>query len=299
MNNNLITCKNLTFIYEGSNVAVKDLSFTVSKGDYLCIVGENGAGKSTLIKGLLHLKKPESGTIEYAPSLDPRDIGYLPQQTPVQKDFPASVREVVLSGCLNRLRRRPFFGIREKKIALSNMERLGIADLQDRCYRELSGGQQQRVLLARALCASRKVLLLDEPAAGLDPVVTQELYDLIAGINRELGITIIMVSHDIHSSLKYTRHILQLSHRHRFFGTARDYRQSVAGQIFIRESEGAYGPDVIRKPDEADGTEMIRDEAGNPARGAVTGAARNPDRSDGTEMKRDTVRDQKGDSDND
>lgn len=251
MNNHIITCKNLTFTYEDSNIVVDNLTFTVSNGDYLCIVGENGAGKSTLIKGLLHLKKPESGTIQYAPSLDPRDIGYLPQQTPVQKDFPASVREVVLSGCLNRLRLRPFFGSGEKKTALTNMERLGIANLQNRCYRELSGGQQQRVLLARALSASKKVLLLDEPTAGLDPAATQELYDLIAGINQELGITIIMVSHDIHASLKYARHILQLSHRQRFFGTAEDYRQSAAGQFFIRESEGEAGPDVIPEPERA------------------------------------------------
>ena len=174
----LITCKNISFVYDGVP-AVKDLDFSVEPNDYLCIVGENGAGKSTLVKGLLRLKKPASGTIHMGNGLLAKEIGYLPQQTAGQKDFPASVYEVVLSGCLNRLGLKPFYTKREKELANENLQKMGITKLKNRCYRELSGGQQQRVLLARALCATKKVILLDEPAAGLDPVVTQNLYELI------------------------------------------------------------------------------------------------------------------------
>ena len=165
----LITCKNVSFAYDGVT-AVRDLNFSVAQRDYLCVVGENGAGKSTLISGLLRLKKPFSGTICMGGGLLPGEIGYLPQQTAIQKDFPASVYEVVLSGCLNRLGAKPFYTRAEKALADENLRRMEIENLKNRCYRELSGGQQQRVLLARALCAARKVILLDEPAAGLDPV---------------------------------------------------------------------------------------------------------------------------------
>ena len=228
----LIRCQNTTFSYDGIKV-VDGLNFAVEQGDYLCIVGENGAGKSTLIKGLLRLKKPSGGTLELGDGLVPNEIGYLPQQTLVQKDFPASVYEVVLSGCLNNLGWRPFYGKKERKMAEANMERLGITHLRHRCYRELSGGQQQRALLARALCATKKVLLLDEPAAGLDPVVTAELYAIIEGINREMGITIIMVSHDIEASVRYAKHILHLCHKQLFHGTVADYEISEIGCEFL------------------------------------------------------------------
>lgn len=171
----LIKCNNVCLAYENHTV-VTDLSFSVQKGDYLCIIGENGSGKSTLMKALLGLKSVESGSIVMGDGLRQNEIGYLPQQTGLQKDFPASVREVVLSGRINRLGFRPFFSKTDKQIADQNMERLGITPLKNSCYRELSGGQQQRVLLARALCATRKVLLLDEPVAGLDLMVTEELY---------------------------------------------------------------------------------------------------------------------------
>lgn len=184
----LITCKNISFVYDGVP-SVKNLNFSVEQNDYLCIVGENGAGKSTLIKGLLRLKKPSSGTIRLGNGLLTKEIGYLPQQTTVQKDFPASVYEVVLSGCLNRLGVKPFYTKKEKKITNENLRKMGIENLKNCCYRELSGGQQQRVLLARALCATKKVILLDEPVAGLDPVVTQSLYELIRQINEDMGIT--------------------------------------------------------------------------------------------------------------
>lgn len=228
----LIICQDLTLGYENTPVA-EHLSFTVEQGDYLCIVGENGSGKSTLMKTLLGLRAPLAGHIRRGDGLRPNEVGYLPQQTPLQRDFPASVQEVVLSGCLARCGLRPFYSREEKALAARNMERLGIAPLARRCYRELSGGQQQRVLLARALCATRKLLLLDEPVAGLDPKATAELYGLVAGLNRADGITVIMISHDIAAAVRYASHILHIGEGQRlFFGTAAAYLDSPVGQMF-------------------------------------------------------------------
>ena len=226
-----LSCQNLTLGYEGKTV-VSGLSFVVNAGDYLSIVGENGSGKSTLMKTILKLKMPMSGQIMTGDGLEPNEIGYLPQQTVVQKDFPASVREVVRSGCLNRCGLRPFYSKAEKQMAEDNMEKLKIADLAKRCYRELSGGQQQRALLARALCATRKILLLDEPAAGLDPKATSDMYALIGRLNAE-GITVIMISHDIAAAIKYASHILHIGERSAmFFGTKADYLKSKAGRVY-------------------------------------------------------------------
>ena len=224
-----ITAKDLSLGYD-STILVSDLNFTVNKGDYLCIVGENGSGKSTLMKTLLHLREPVKGEIIRGDGLKPNEIGYLPQQSVIQKDFPAAVREIVLSGCQARCGMRPFYNKEEKALAAENMERMGISDLADRCYRELSGGQQQRVLLARALCATRKLLLLDEPVAGLDPVVTEQMYELIAELNGE-GITIIMISHDIAAALNYASHILHIGDGC-FFGTKEEYLKSDTGRLF-------------------------------------------------------------------
>ncbi|MBQ3785933.1 MAG: ABC transporter ATP-binding protein, partial [Lachnospiraceae bacterium] len=212
----LITVQNLSLGYD-SHVIVKDLNFTVSAGDYLCIVGENGSGKTTLMKTLLRLREPVGGQIVIGDGLKETEIGYLPQQTIVQKDFPASVKEIVLSGCLGRCGLRPFYSREDKRLARENMERMGISSLSSRSYRDLSGGQQQRVLLARALCATGKVLLLDEPVAGLDPMVTVEMYDLIEQLNKE-GITVIMISHDVAAALRYASHILHIGDTV-FFGT--------------------------------------------------------------------------------
>ena len=229
----LITCENLSFAYEGVTV-LQNLNFKVEQGDYLCILGENGAGKSTLMKGLLGLKKPSGGSVAFGEGLRAREIGYLPQQTPVQKDFPASVQEVVLSGCLSGMGLRPFYGKAEKERAVRSMESLEITDLRERCYRDLSGGQQQRVLLARALCATKKVILLDEPVAGLDPLVTINMYKLIERINKDMGITVIMVSHDIQAATRYATHILHLGEdRQLFFGSREDYRHSAAYHSFM------------------------------------------------------------------
>jgi zinc transport system ATP-binding protein len=235
----LITCRGVSFGYEG-NAVVEGLDFEVQSGYYLCVVGENGSGKSTLIKGLLRLKSPSAGNILMGDDRNPIDslksteIGYLPQQTAAQKDFPASAYEVVLSGCLGARGILPFYSPKDRAAANKNIERLGIGHLKHRCYRELSGGQQQRVLLARALCATKKLLLLDEPTAGLDPVVTQEFYKLIATINKEAGITMILVSHDVVSAVKYASHILHLKNRQAFFGTTADYLHSEVGKFFVR-----------------------------------------------------------------
>lgn len=226
----LLTIRNLSLGYD-SHTIVENLSFSVNAGDYLCIVGENGSGKTTLMKTLLHLQEPVSGQILTGDGLKRNEIGYLPQQTIVQKDFPASVREIVLSGCQGRLGLRPFYNKTEKRLAEENMDRMGITDLSDRCYRELSGGQQQRVLLARALCATGKVLLLDEPVSGLDPKVTVEMYDLITRLNRA-GITVIMISHDISAAIRFASHILHIG-ASVFFGTREEYLQSDAGRLFL------------------------------------------------------------------
>lgn len=204
-----LTCRELSVGYDGKAV-VQHLNFEVFAGDYLCIVGENGSGKSTLMKTLLGLQPPVGGRIVTGDGLRKNEIGYLPQQTAAQKDFPASVREIVLSGCQGRCGSRPFYNKEEKKLAANAMEKMQVAPLAKRCYRTLSGGQQQRVLLARALCATRKMLLLDEPVSGLDPKVTAELYALIQKLNYEDGITVVMISHDLSAALQYASHILHI-----------------------------------------------------------------------------------------
>ena len=226
----LITAEAVSLGYD-TNVIVKDLNFTVNSGDYLCIVGENGSGKTTLMKTLLGLRAPISGHIHFGDGLKANEIGYLPQQTVIQKDFPASVGEIVLSGCQGRCGIRPFYNREEKELAAKNMDRMKITDLKNRPYRALSGGQQQRVLLARALCATQKVLLLDEPVAGLDPAVTASMYELIEKLNRE-GITIIMISHDILAAVRYASHILHIGDK-QFFGTKDGYLKSEAGRGFL------------------------------------------------------------------
>lgn len=227
-----LSCKNLSFAYDGETV-LSDINFSIEAGSYLCIVGENGSGKSTLMKGLLGLKSPATGAVEFGDGLKQTEIGYLPQQTQIQRDFPASVFEVVLSGRLNGMGKRFFYNDEDRAAAMANMERLGIEDLKDKCYMELSGGQQQRVLLARAMCATKKLLLLDEPVTGLDPVATNEMYNLIKLINLCDNTTVIMVSHDIHEAVRYATHILHLGHSQLFFGTAAEYRESDLARRFV------------------------------------------------------------------
>ena len=210
-----LICDNLTLGYN-SNIVLENVSFSVEKGDYLCIIGENGSGKTTLMKTILRLEKPLKGQISTGDGVLPDEIGYLPQQTQVQRDFPASVWEIVLSGCQSRCGKRPFYTKEEKQLAKQAMKRMEIEDLAKRCYRELSGGQQQRVLLARALCAAQKMLLLDEPVSGLDPSVTQEMYELIEQLHKD-GITIMMITHDVEAAKKYATKILKVQDKTAIF----------------------------------------------------------------------------------
>lgn len=230
--NPLITCNHVDFGYENHD-AVIDVTMDINPGDYLCIVGENGSGKSTLMKGLLGLLKPTKGTLTISEELRKTGIGYLPQQTEAQKDFPATVYEVVISGCLSRRGNRPFYSNVEKSLAYSNLEKLGITDLQRHCYRELSGGQQQRVLIARALCATDQILILDEPVAGLDPSAMQDFYQLIKKLNKEEQVAILMVSHDMRMIVTQADKILHLQQNVLFYGTPHDYKASAVGQRFL------------------------------------------------------------------
>jgi len=227
-----ITCEGLTLAYEGRAV-VKDLSFTVCPGDYICIVGENGSGKTTLVKTLVGLKKPAAGKITFGDGLDRHDVGYVPQNIHTGKDFPATVYEVVTSGLLGKMGFRPFFTKEEKQRAAKAMERLDITDVKDRCFRELSGGQRQRVLLARALCSAEKLIVLDEPASGLDPVITKQLYDIITELNEKEGVTVVMVSHDILSAVHNASKILHLEKDGAFFGTVAEYRKDKIAESFL------------------------------------------------------------------
>lgn len=236
----ILRCENLTIGYEQPGVA-QQISFEVNAGDYLCIVGENGVGKSTLVKTLLGLLRPLSGTLTR--NFDTTELGYLPQQTVVQKDFPATVEEIVLSGCQNRMQFRPFYRAEEKERARKNLQRMEIIHLAKKSYRELSGGQQQRVLLARALCATQNLLVLDEPVAGLDPKVTEELYDFVRGFNKE-GTTIIMITHDM-SAIRYASHILSLG-SFRFFGSKDTFLRTENGRR-LTSASGTGSTDTEEK----------------------------------------------------
>ena len=229
----LIKGEHIDLGYEGEAI-VKDISFSISEGDYLCILGENGAGKSTLVKAILSLHAPLKGEIEFSPQIRKNEIGYLPQQSSAQKSFPASVEEVVLSGRVNSLSRKFFYTKEDRKIALSNLSRLGIENLRKKSFSELSGGQMQRVLLARALCACKKLLLLDEPVTGLDPHTTSEFYRMVDDLNDD-GLTIIMVTHDIHPALNSADHVMYLG-RGYFYGRKDDYFKSEMGMRFLKEA---------------------------------------------------------------
>lgn len=229
----LVECKDVCVSYENKCV-ISNLTFSVNEGDYIGIVGENGSGKSTLIKTMLLLKDLSGGNIITGEGLKKNEIGYLPQQTSIQRDFPASVWEVVISGCVNKRKLSPFYSQKDKALAEKNILKLGISDLKKMAYNELSGGQQQRVLLARALCATKKLLILDEPVSGLDPNITQDMYQLIEDINKD-GITIIMVSHDIRGVMKYASHILHLREENYFFGTVQEYKNTKIFENFLSD----------------------------------------------------------------
>ena len=232
----LLKCEHVGFGYENQD-AVLDVNLEVNEGDYICIVGENGSGKSTLMKGILGLLKPTSGRIEYSEELKKAGIGYLPQQTDAQKDFPATVFEVVISGCLGKRGSRPFYSMKEKKEARANLDRLGIRDLEKSCFRELSGGQKQRVLIARALCATDKLLILDEPITGLDPSAILDFYQLIRKLNQEEKVAILMVSHDMANIVHQGGKILQMRQKPLFWGTMKEYVKSEIAHSFLGREE--------------------------------------------------------------
>lgn len=233
----LISFKNVAIGYD-NGIIIDNLDFSLEEGDYLLLLGENGAGKSTLLKTMLSLIKPIKGKIIFDKSLKRNDIGYLPQQTQVQRDFPASIYEIVISGTLSKAGARPFYNKRDKQTAINAMKKMGIYEIRHKCYRELSGGQQQRVLLARAICSSNKVLVLDEPVTGLDPKATKEFYELVASLNRYEGMTIVMISHDL-SALKYANKVLHLGHDV-YFGKKEDYFESHNYQLFLGKGGESY-----------------------------------------------------------
>lgn len=223
-----IICKDLSLGYDGYTVC-EGLNLTIKKGDYICVVGDNGSGKTTFMRTLLSLRPALSGTITLGDGVTARDIGYLPQQSDYQKDFPASVEEVVLSGCTSRLGKKFFMGRSERLEAMQNMKMMNVYDLAKRSYRTLSGGQMQRVLLARALCAANKILILDEPVSGLDPHATADMYETIHHLNKHTGITIIMVTHDIENALRDATAVLKISKEPTFYRSVEEYRLANLG----------------------------------------------------------------------
>lgn len=225
-----IICRNVTLGYNGITVC-ENLNFKVNVGDYLCIVGDNGSGKTTLMKALLGLKTPESGEILWDKHPHRGCIGYLPQQSDFQRDFPATADEVVLSGCVGALGKRFFYTKKDRSLAKKNMKKLGISELGAQSYGSLSGGQQQRVLLARALCAAKDTILLDEPVSGLDPASTAEMYELISKLNKDNGITVIMITHDIGAAVRYADRVLHMGEHPQFFDTVEEYRKSSAFEL--------------------------------------------------------------------
>ncbi len=237
---NLLQVKHLTVQYDRQR-AVEDVSFALREGDYAAIVGENGSGKSTLVKSIVGIIPPTAGEIIFD-GIDRREIGYLPQSTLVQRDFPASVTEVVMTGCINRGSRfSPFYSSRQRALAKENMELLGVTPFAEKSFRALSGGQQQRVLLARALCATEKLLILDEPASVLDPVVTHDLYHILKTLNEARGITVLMVSHDIHCAVEQAKTILHMGQKLLYSGTVADYHHT---ELYARMTGGCHGDRV-------------------------------------------------------
>lgn len=232
----LMRCENVSFAYEGRNI-LENLSFSLKRGELLAIVGENGSGKTTLVKGILGLKKPSAGKILFHEDFQRSEIGYLAQSSNIQREFPAKAFEVVLSGRLNSLGFRAFYSKKDKSIALENMRKLNVEKLRNEAFSGLSGGQRQRVLLARALCATENMLILDEPEASLDPIVTKELMEIVRNIKDETDVSIVMVSHNLKNSVNIADKVLHLNGGDSFFGDVEDYKKSDIGKKFTGGDE--------------------------------------------------------------
>jgi len=230
----IIECKKLSIGYN-NKVVCKNINFSVNKGEYVCLVGENGSGKSTLLKTILGVNKSLSGKVIFEKEFSTKNIGYLPQQSDMQKDFPATVTEVVMSGFLGRMGIRPFYNKVEKEKAEKIMQELEIKPLSKKSYKELSGCQQQRVLLARALCATDDLLVMDEPVNGLDARAIKKFYALIKKLNVENGLTIIMVSHNIDKVIDYATNIVFLKNEMAFAGSKEEFLQSEYAKYFKLE----------------------------------------------------------------
>ncbi|HIV31010.1 MAG TPA: metal ABC transporter ATP-binding protein [Candidatus Pullichristensenella excrementipullorum] len=220
----LMELKDVTVTFEG-HAAVEHVSLKLERGQYTVMLGRNGSGKSTLMRAMLGLVRPKSGQILTGDGLRRDHIGYMPQKTQAQRDFPAAVEEVVRSGLIDRMGRRIFYSADEKKRALENMRLLGIADKRRASYATLSGGQQQRVLLARALCAADDLLMLDEPVSALDPEATEEFYGVLRMLHRERGMAILMISHDVQAAVRDADNVVVLDREVRFNGTRAAYAQ--------------------------------------------------------------------------
>lgn len=233
---NLIECKNLSIGYNEKAIC-KDISFTVEKGDYVCIIGENGCGKSTLLKTILGLNKSISGKIKFDNNFNKNQIGYLPQQSEMQRDFPAVVKEIVMSGFINKMGFRPFYNKSEKEKGLKLMTQLNIIDYKNKSYKDLSGGQQQKVLLARALCATDELLVLDEPTNGLDMRSIKAFYDIIYRLNQENGITILMVTHNLDKVIDRATKIIYLKNTQVFMGNKEEFLASEYGKNYAGSKE--------------------------------------------------------------
>jgi len=227
----IIECKKLNIGY-ADKLVCSNITFSVEKGQYVCIIGENGSGKSTLIKTILGLNKPLNGRVVFGGHFNKSHVGYLPQQTEFQKDFPATVREIVMSGFLGRMGFRPFYNKVEKEKCNKILSQLGATDYQDKSFKDLSGGQQQRVLLARALCATDELLVLDEPTNGLDARAIRHFYELIDKLNRDNGLTVVMVTHSVENVIKYATHVVYLKDTMEFAGAKEEFLNSEYAKYF-------------------------------------------------------------------
>lgn len=215
----LIKVEGLSFSYPSRKHTLTDINFNVEQGTFTCIVGENGSGKSTLLKCILGLNKGYSGKI-----IKEKKIGYLPQKTEIQSNFPASIEEVVMSGTISRHIKSIFYKKDDKQKANEIMAELGIYQIRKKSFAELSGGQQQRVLIARAMCATEKIIILDEPTNGLDPSIALQIYKMLDELKKKNNLTILIVSHDIDRALKFADKVIEIENgKVKFNGNTTDY----------------------------------------------------------------------------